>query len=636
VRKIKLIYIFFLVALPISTWAQLTVYPLEKNPGTQKKAAARMQAPVQVSLPFWDDFSSTTEDHAANSLWLNNNKVLVSRGQAINPPSINVASFDGLNEFGTPYNSTDNLDFGYRDTLESQLIKMTEVSLPFRNSVFLSFLYQAGGYGEPPDTQDFLRLEFKNVDEEWETIATLTVENAADPTLFYDTIFRINQDRFYHDGFQFRFISFGRKSGRYDSWHIDYVYLNKDRSATDNAYPDRSLSTPISTIFGKYYSIPINHFFNQPEINTTSFYIRNLFNIATVLNFNTSLTSKKNYAGTSVSNSVNLDIITPIDGIGQGGTIQAHELREVFLATLPDVNDVSLFDPAAKGIELTMTILLNSGDNKPLTDPESDYSIIYEPIDFRWNDTTRVQYFLDSAYTYDDGIAEYAAGLTEFGNQLAYQFAMKTSEQDTISALSVYFPYFAGVSASSVDFFIMDNENGKPANILYEQTVDVIRKANNEFTPIPLTEGVIVQDTFYIGYREPFSGRVRVGLDKSNNTGDLMYFRRTESSSWSSDWITGSLMIRPYFGKPKISVISGVEEENNPVAFYPNPNAGEFYAKGPVENLHFFTIAGHPVNFAVEDFGEEKRINLTAVPAGLYFVRYKSGTRIFTEKIIIR
>ncbi len=633
-QKIKLRYIFFLIALPITTWAQLTVYPLEKNPDTQKKITARIKAAVPVSLPFWDDFSFTTEDHAVDSLWLSNNKVLVSRGQAVNPPTINVASFDGLNEFGAPYNSTDNLDFGYRDTLESQPIKMTEVGLPLRNSVFLSFFYQAGGYGEPPDIQDFLRLEFKNVNEEWETIATLTVENAADPTLFYDTLIRINQDRFYHDDFRFRFISFGRKSGRYDSWHIDYVYLNKNRSETDDSYPDRSLSTPVSTIFGQYYSVPVNHFFQQAEINTTSFYIRNLFDIATVLNFNTYLTSKKNYGGTSVSNSVSLDIITPIDGIGQGGTIQAHELREVVIATLPDPNDVSLFDPAATGIEFTMTLLLNSGDNKLLTDPESDYSVIYEPIDFRWNDTTRISYFLDSAYAYDDGTAEYLAGLTEFGNQLAYQFVMKTTGQDTISELSVYFPYFAGVSAGSVEFFILDNENGKPGNIKYEQTVDVIRTANNEFTNIPLFEGVIVQDTFYIGYREPFSGRVRVGLDKSNNTGDRMYFRRTESGSWSNDWITGSLMIRPYFGEAE--VVTSVPEVRNQVSLYPNPNTGEFYVKGTADHLQVITMTGQQVSFTVEDVGGEKRINLTTVPSGLYFVRYKSGTRVFTEKIVIR
>jgi hypothetical protein len=213
---------------PITTWSQLTVHPLEGNRAapsiSKKKFSSARTEDGELSLPFWDDFSFTTEDHADDLLWIKNRSVLVSSGQGINPPTINVATFDGLNENGSPYNSTDPQDYGYRDTLESQTIKMTEVTLPFRNSVFLSFFYQAGGNGEPPDPSDFLRLEFLNVSGTWDEIVKLQIDHDMELNVFYDTLIRINQAQYYHDIFQFRFVSFGRRSGRFDSWHIDNVY----------------------------------------------------------------------------------------------------------------------------------------------------------------------------------------------------------------------------------------------------------------------------------------------------------------------------------------------------------------------------------------------------------------------------
>lgn len=621
--------------LPLTTWAQLVEFPVQRKPNTgSTSSAARIKTVTPVSLPFWDDFSFTTDDYPVDSLWVNNRKVLVNSGQGITPPTINVATFDGLNENGQPYNPTDGLDYGYRDTLESQPILMAVVPELLRNNVFLSFYYQWGGNGEPPDQNDFLRLEFKNENEEWEEVMIMRVRPDQNPDQFYDTLIRINQDRFYHDEFRFRFISFGRRSGRYDAWHIDYVYLNKERNENDDSYPDRSLSTSPSTIFGKYYTVPLTHFFNQPTINTTSFYVRNLFDSITVLTYNTDLQAKKIYNNTSVTNSINLDFEKPL--VGNDGTTQPKELKEVFIATLPDAGNTSIFDPAAKAIELTMTLTLNSADNKPLSDPNSDYDINYEPIDFRWNDTLSVKYFLDSVYAYDDGTAEYGGGTANSGNILAYRFDMQTSLQDTINGISIHFPYFSGLAASTIDFFIFMDEGGTPGNLVYEQSIDVVQKGNNEFHFTPLYEGVLVQNAFFIGYRKnpPDEARAWIGIDKSNNTGDRMFYKSTESSStWIlNDDITGSLMMRPHFGTA--DVVTSRQEELQPVFLYPNPNQGTFYLKGTVDHIEIMTLTGQPVHFQTENFVEEKRIEVSASP-GVYIVRYKSGARIFTRKIII-
>jgi hypothetical protein len=644
VQRLRLFYTFLLFVLPITLLAQLTTYPLEQRKSRAVKSgnsSARMSSHNEVNpvgLPFWDDFSFTntdTTDHPLDSLWLENSLVLVSSGQAIHPPSFNVATFDGLNEMHEPYspNPNDILDFGYRDTLVSQPITLTDVVPANRDSVFLSFSYQAGGHGEPPDPVDFLLLEFKNLDGVWEEVVKLRKSDAPDPAVFYDTLIQITDASYFHNDFQFRFISFGRKSGRYDAWHIDYIYLNEHRHENDNAFPDRTLSTPLGPIFGKYYALPIKHFFEQPQIDSTSFYIRNLNNATTTLRHFTTITSIQTYQGHSTINSTKLDSAKA--PYGTNGTTFPKELRQGFIKTLPDESDTTLFNPEAQGIELTIKLWLDSGDEPYISDT-TDYSLNYEPINFQINDTLSVNYSLGSVYAYDDGIAEYTAGLVDPGNEVAYRFDNVHAGQDSIlNGAYVYFPSFAGVTnASSLDFFIMDDDNGKPGNKLYEQSIDFSLTPDNLFTEINFFEGAIVDDVFYIGYREPAAGSVRVGLDMSNDTGDKMYYRLTENGAWLlNDRVTGSLMMRPRFGPGTIN--TGVEEAKKPVAIYPNPNYGEFYVKGPFEQLRVINITGQPMNTVIEDYGTEKHVRVSATSTGIYIVQYTSGSKLFTEKILI-
>jgi len=635
--------VFLVLFLPATVWAQLTVFPLE---GNRKKAepknhsSARTPEPPRP-LPFWDDFSYASEDYPQENMWFNNRTVYVNSGQAINPPTINVATFDGLNELGLPYNSTDNLDYGYRDTLESQPIKMTEVLLPDQNSVFLSFFYQAGGHGEPPDPGDFLRLEFKKNDGTWEIIETFTTEDELDPTVFYDTLIRINQPEYFHDDFRFRFISFGRKSGRYDAWHLDYVYLNKGRDENDRSRPDRAITSKLTTLFEEYYSISKVHLdssriISSPQFNaynmregdptTTSYLITGTFD-----NYQSGISSP-------FSTQIGPDL-APINGAN--AEFGALERKQVSLLYLPDPNDNSQFDYSSDSIKIKLSVKLFADDvyDVDTGDFSEDYdSAKHYPVDFRANDTTSYSYTIKDYYAYDDGIAEYAAGLTTTGNRLAYGFAMKTDSQDTLNGLFIYFSNFVGEHSSTVEFFILDHDNGSPGDVLHEQLVSVTPKPNNEFSFALLTQdgiakGVIVKDTFFIGYRQPTGASIRIGLDKSNDTGHMMY-DNTNGTWIQNDRVIGSLMIRPRFGFGEV-VITGLPEVPKPVTLYPNPNRGTFYMKGVVDYVQVVNITGQAVELVSEDLGEEKRITIPGASSGLYIVRYKSGARIYTEKIFI-
>ena len=82
----------------------------------------------------------------------------------IDPITIGVASMDGLDENGYPYDWSSASAQGVADYLTSKPINLgTNPSggiYQVVDSIYFSFLYQAGGFGEFPDYQDSLVLEF--------------------------------------------------------------------------------------------------------------------------------------------------------------------------------------------------------------------------------------------------------------------------------------------------------------------------------------------------------------------------------------------------------------------------------------------------------------------------------------------
>jgi hypothetical protein len=672
VHTIRLSYILlFVLLLPVAAFAQLKKYsPARTAPKKVlvNEQNTRRHAANPVTLPFWDDFSSVKGHSADSLLWINNNKVFINDGQGINPPSINVATFDGYNENGVPYSNAP-LETGYGDTLESQPIKLKSVPIAQRNNIYLSFFYQPGGNSEMPNPSDFLKLEFKGKNG-WVEIKRFYVKPNVDRTVFYDTAIQIpqtivvngpvNDTIFFQDDFQFRFTSFGRLSGAYDAWHLDYVYLNRrvndDQEALDDfgnptALPtskvnefdkntninDRTTTRPLSTIFTNgYWSMPRRHFnakvhLVKPDVSlyslkhvTFPFQAVNYSSYATITHY------KDGAVTTSFDGTVD-PLATPFEPQPEFQGIPILEHVTVQVKNLPDT---STFRANSDSTKIFFQVNFNSGDNL------LDYYPRYTDIDFRTNDTLQHTFTLSNYYAYDDGVAEYSAGLAVQGNQLAYRFIMGDITQDTLNGAYIYFPYFGGTVPETMQLFVFKNDNGKPnINEFYSQTVPVSRTANNLFSEITFTEGVVVSDTFYIGYVETQTGapdRIRIGLDASHNTGQHMFYRNTILHAWQQNTVVeGSLMIRPRFGEA--TVITDIEKPLKPVTIYPNPNKGEFYMKGVVDRidrLQIITSTGQPVSFAIENFDDTKKITLRAAP-GLYLVRYQSGAKVYTDKIIV-
>jgi len=215
--------------------------PIDRNPWIHHSTyQPQAKENTTATLPFWDDFSKGIQA----SKWITKG---VSYTETIGnrPPSLGTVVFNGVDSEGSPY-SVQAKDQGEADFLTSLPIDLTLSSSSSQQSTYLSFFWQAGGKAEAPDSNDLFILQILDPQGTWITIWQKQGGSELDRTRFFQEIIQIKPE-WQHASFQFRFFSSGRRSGPFDAWLLDYVYLNTRRNATDLSYPDRAL-TQVSTL----------------------------------------------------------------------------------------------------------------------------------------------------------------------------------------------------------------------------------------------------------------------------------------------------------------------------------------------------------------------------------------------------
>jgi hypothetical protein len=623
-----------LILVAENSHAQLVLSPIKRelNKKTSRSAStARKQSNHTLTLPFWDDFSFTSvhfnerdtlAGYPLDSLWADSYHVWIKSGIEIDAPSVNVATLDGIDSAGLAYN-TDPLANGLRDSLKSQPIDLSiaEVALAERSSVYLSFFYQWRGNGESPDKLDNLRVEFLNVDKEWILVATIANSGEFERDKFYDTLIQVNGEEFFHDKFQFRFKSYGRQSGPFDTWNIDYVYLDKGRDANDNSYDDGALASPAGPLFGPYFSVPYKHFLNTSIMGDVAFDVLNLRTNQTNPDPYTYRTTGifTNYTGGAATQSTVL--LTTADRPVRPGNPLLGPLERYTIQTLPEdrpnPGDPIQFDPAADSIDLELKFLLLSNDN--------GY--------YQSNDTISSKYTLNDYYAYDDGTAEYTVSVNDNDDQVAYRFDMTgNTEPDQLVAFDIHIPVFNISGFITGDFFVMDAENGMPKSIVSSISSIIQKTARDKFQRVYLSKPVNVQGTFFIGWKGSFTSVLYIGIDTDTNTGNLIYVN--PSGIWSQNTsVEGSLMIRPVFGQA--GPITGIVEKEHTFEVYPNPSKGSFYVTGNPEEVQIINAAGQQIQFTKETQEDRIHLTLSGNQTGLFILKLRRGSSIETTKVLV-
>ena len=243
-KKIFLLFFIFSFQFIICS-AQEVITTFNFNPSVTKKYQeiknnTLKKNPVTLdtlSLPFMDDFSK--EDVYPDATLWTDSSVFINRDYPIAPPTLGVATFDGVSKTGCPYDTTLQIANSQpADTLTSKPINLSGLSAD--STVILSFFWQAKGRGNDPEHNDSLLLQFYNPsDSTWKTV---WYKNGYNPTS-NDTVFRLqmipfNDAAFLQNGFKFRFRNYATIFGNVDHWHIDYVFLDKSRTMGDTIFSD--------------------------------------------------------------------------------------------------------------------------------------------------------------------------------------------------------------------------------------------------------------------------------------------------------------------------------------------------------------------------------------------------------------
>ena len=548
-----------------------------------------------------------------DKIWLDND-VFLNDNYPKNPWTLGVATFDGLNSSGKPYDwTTGSTDWSDQLTSKPIFLGLKDNS----DSLYFSFFFQAGGYGESPDSDDSLILEFYNPsNDQWNTIWST---NGFDSDQWYYEHILLDSSKYFQDGFRFRFNSYGSLNGSLDHWNLDYVYLNQSRSLYDTLMQDWAFTTPPLSMLENYSSVPWKHFKNtNSDI---------LLKSAIIPTYNSSDNPK-------LLQPCSMDLFYQ----------DALQSSFPYSASVLNIPELSYFDML---YDFGSTFELNTS----LSDTFVDFTYRFylstntNPERLSVNDTILHHQTFQNYYSYDDGSAEAAYGLIGNGVELAYRFSILDGiGTDTLRSIKIHFSPSVN-DASNDPFFlqIWDDSLGNPGSLIYttddfdfpELYYPEYNSGLNGFFEYELPSLVAVSDTFYVGWKQTSSSRLNIGFDKNvNRKLDIFY---NLGSGFQNTIFDGSLMMRPVFVSPMDNVVNYPELYNKEVniSFFPNPADDLVQISNmDVNQLEIFDLNGRLVTNL--DMVYENSFKVKNLLNGIYFVKFKiQNGDIHVKKLIV-
>jgi hypothetical protein len=536
-----------------------------------------------------------------NSLWIDND-AFINDNFPVNPVTVGVATLDGLNSHGQPYDFDDPLSHGIADYLTSKPLKLDYKA---SDSIYLSFYYEPQGNGNYPEEEDSLVLEFLSYDRQWHYVWS---KEGFDSIVFQQVLIPILDSIYLHDGFQFIFKNYATLSGALDHWHIDYVHLDSARTKNDTDITDVTFIEGAPSMLSEFEAMPWEHFLADSSMKDSTFILAGNYT-ADIKNTNYSFQIYEdevniyNYAGYSS----NFDPQSTFDFFGVTDTFMFYSAN----------TDSALF-------EIRHVLKTDANDLIKL------------------NDTVRhIQKFYNY-YAYDDGTAEVAYGLNTQYALLAYQFHNK--QKDTLRGVQMYFaPVMDDVSEKELMLTIWKDNNGLPGDAFYQQQTTLnpvyLEFRNNFYYYLLDTLLVIDTGKFYVGWEQLSEDMLNIGFDRNADTHEKIYYNLL--GVWKQSVQNGSLMMRPMFGDTVTVTSSSIKEMKKEASdkifrFYPNP-ANDLVKIIPLSDdyhLQLFDVSGKLIKTYAES---PTQISTASIQKGMYFLQFvdNNSHQIQLQKLII-
>ncbi len=545
------------------------------------------------------------------TLWFDN-YAFINNTYPVNPPTIGVATLDGLNDYGLPYNNTTSTTYGDADYLTSLPINLQ--GKVESDSIYLSFFYEPKGLGDYPNLVDSLLVEFKDNSGIWREVwaipgdtSSTSVSNEFKQVLVLVPALPLPYD-YYHNTFQFRFRNKASLYGNLDHWHIDYVQLNSGRNAQDTVINDVAVVYDFPTILKDYTLLPADQFQDDVDmVDTIHVLVHNL-------------------DPNAVSNPPATNFVVGASELYPQQAIVATDVIQTFNAGPEHYIDVF---PAND-------YQISHSPNWPVDSLVIASRIILDPNDaLPQNDTLiRAQDF-STVMAYDDGSAEAAYGVAGLGTKkFAYEFNVR--QPDTLVGFQVMFSQVEGSSSSVVfqyylwdslalgtyvnnEFPLWQGENAKP---YYIDSV-------NGFATFVLDTPIILSGNVFLGWTQSDNPSIQIGYDLNSTLGhDHMYVYLNGLWQKSSISTAGSPMMRllfdtEYWGHTT-SAIRDLSNNEVPLHVYPNPTSGNLNIRSEEQGEFDYVITGTMGQQLRAGRMNGHQLNISELPAGMYVVSFKN------------
>jgi len=613
----KYLLILFLSLLSPAVKGQEVLTSVTGNPripaGIKSRSTAHTAGDTLV-LPFLDDFS-TSIPIPGQAAW-DGSKVYINNHFGQNPPTYQVATLDMMDSTGRIYDQATVESF-LADDLTSRPI---DLYYPQDTSVYLSFYFQPGGFGDIPEPTDSLVVEmYAPGSNRWYRVWSRAGGAGGG---FRIALINISESRFLQKGFRFRFRNYASLAPSYepslkvnaDHWNLDYVYLNRNRHFQDTIMPDASLTQPIGNLLVSYTSMPWNHF-NAVGISAVKTYFQ--------LNINN--LSVESRAFTPVFR------IVPLE---EGGTLfekilTADEVRPFEKISYDEVFNYGFASTARDSARFEITLDMNQAN--PDWIPGNDK-------------ITRTQVFTNY-YSYDDGTAEAGYGLVGEGTKrarLAYRFKTSNTADSLVAINYAFNQSFENAGKKYFMLAIWADDDNLPGTLLYSQEGAFPRyQGINDFQTITLDTALLVPSTYYIGWIQTSADFLNIGFDRQNDhREDILY---NISGTWKTSGFEGSLMIRPVFAnrsqKFGMKPIQSDPDSSSGIKIFPNPADDLLWVASDPDlaavRISLINLQGMVV-LETKETGTMARIPVGALRNGYYLVEVRSASGVLSrQKILI-
>tara|TARA_B110000444_G_scaffold15604_1_gene13452 strand:- start:53 stop:1849 length:1797 start_codon:yes stop_codon:yes gene_type:complete len=594
---------FFLILFLLSStlYSQEVLSPLNSNPNSYNYISSKNTSALLI--PFFDDFSYQS-NILDNNLWLGNS-TLVNRNYPINPPTIGVVTLDGLDSSGFAYDISLANNHGVADVLLSQMIDLSNL-----DSVFLMFYHQPQGYGDNPQSEDSLFLEYLSIDSLGFKVWTRIWELPGEPVSeFKKTVIMITDPKYLHDSFQFRFRNYATLSGNFDHWHLDYIILDQYTSSLDTSgLNDVAFVYNSPSFLKRYKEMPWIHFQDDflGEINDS----------VNILLRNNQASINVDYQYNVYENNIIIDHY-PNLGTSRNTSVLDYDSIGNYTFENPSISiNNNIFPSNFKdSSEFIIEHIIGTGSN-----------------DYKNNDTLIHYQRFNSHFSYDDGSVESAYGINVQGAMGAYQF--KLNRPDTLRAVQIYFPQMLDtVNAISFLLTVWDDNNGNPGSIIHQQLEYPVHTSTNQYHFYYLDSLFQLTDIFYVGWTQNSSSMLNIGLDKNSIANDYMFYN--VGGLWNTSQYSGAWMIRPLVSMSNLYLNNNNNNNNNnSVKIFPNPSSSyvtvQTFSSSNLMSL--FDLSGKMI--FQKSINEYYKFDSRNFKSGIYILKIQNHLGVFNRKLI--